>query len=58
MAAKDKQLVLSKPANNSLAAYKEFVNEFGRSLSDDYQDTLTEAEWQAAWQEFWAKAKK
>jgi hypothetical protein len=58
MAAKDKQLVLSKPADNSLAAYKEFVNEFGKSLSDDYQDTLTEAEWKAAWQEFWAKVKK
>lgn len=58
MAAKDKQLVLSKPADNSLAAYKEFVNEFGKSLSDDYKDTMTDAEWNAAWQEFWAKAKK
>lgn len=58
MAVKDKQLVLSKPADNSLAAYKEFVNEFGKSLSDDYEDTLTEAEWKAAWQEFWKKAKK
>ncbi len=54
------KLVLTRPADKSLQAYKDFITStlegMGISLSDDKK--MSEDEWKDKWQEFWRKAEK
>lgn len=52
------RLVLSRPVDRSLAAYKDWITSTVAELIGNTDDDMTEAEWKAAWQEFWAKKPK
>jgi hypothetical protein len=49
------ELVLSRPADKSLAAFKEWVNESVKALNGDTSQDLTETKWEEAWKQFWAE---
>ena len=49
------QLVLGRPKDKSLAAFKAWARNFGKALAGDgFEDDMTEAEWKSEWQAFWA----
>ena len=49
------QLILGRPKDRSLKAYKAFVRDFGKALvGDGFEDDMSEAEWREGWQAFWA----
>ena len=49
------QLYLDQPKDRSLAAYKAWLRGFGKALAGDaFNDNMTEDEWRAEWQAFWA----
>lgn len=44
----------SRPLDRSLAAYKAWIRRMVAAMGGSGQSTMTEAEWEAAWREFWA----
>ncbi len=49
-------LTLTRPADKSLQAYKDWINETVIALGGDTQsDDSTEEEWVADWQDFWSE---
>ena len=49
---KDTQLGISKPRDNSLQAYKDWINEVVTFLGGVHE-TLSEEEWKQNWKEYW-----
>ena len=47
------QLILSAPADRSLAAYQAWVRELAQALGGQ-DDDMTPEEWEADWRAFWA----
>lgn len=45
----------SRPADESLAAYKEWINGMTVALGGTMEDDITEEEWERSWCEFWGK---
>lgn len=44
----------SRPLDRSLDAYKAWIRRMVAALGGSGEDTMTEAEWEEAWREFWA----
>jgi hypothetical protein len=53
-------LALDRPADRSLAAFKAFVNAMASQLGFEpgEADDMTDDEWTAFWQEYWADGLK
>ncbi len=52
--ASRRPLFFSRPADRSLAAFKDWINGMAAALGAN--DEISEAEWQREWQAFWAGA--
>ncbi len=50
------EIFFSRPADQSLAAYKAWIRGMTAHLGGI--DDLTEAEWEAAWREFWTATER
>lgn len=48
------KLDLSRPADKSLEAFKEWAIAFTKRINPNAKDTMTEEQWVKAHQEFWA----
>ncbi len=48
--------VYARPADRSLAAYKEFILTLLKAVNPDATDDQSEDSWREAWQEFWSAA--
>ncbi len=48
----------SRPRDESLQAYKDWIESIIRSLNLDIKDDTTEEEWETDWREFWKKVKE
>jgi hypothetical protein len=46
----------SRPADESLEAYKAFVIGISTRLTGKTDDTTTDEEWEKQWKEFWEKS--
>jgi len=44
----------SRPMDRSLAAYKAWIQRMMAAVGGSSEDGMTEAEWEAAWREFWS----
>ncbi len=53
MAEKKLKLVLTRPANKGLAAFKEWVMGTVKALGGSNEEQPTEKKWESAWKEFW-----
>lgn len=47
----------SRPKDESLQAFKDWIDGMTKALNPDAKDDLTEEEWEAKWREFWSKTK-
>jgi len=52
----EKSVLLSRPQDESLEAFKAWISEFVEHLIGPHESTFTEEEWLDAWQKFWSKA--
>ncbi len=43
----------SRPRDQSLEAYKDFILDMLAALNPEAKDDMTEEEWRQAWQQFW-----
>jgi hypothetical protein len=48
--------IYARPADRSLAAYKEFITSILAAVNPDAPDDKDDQWWQDAWQEFWRAA--
>ena len=48
------KLILGRPVDKTLAAYKEWILGIAEQLTGKRTDDLTPEEWQADWRAFWA----
>jgi hypothetical protein len=46
------QLVLSRPADPSLQAYKDWINETTKALGGNMEEDIPEEEWVRGWKKF------
>ncbi len=53
MAENKLKLVLTRPANKSLEAFKEWVMGTVKALGGSNEKQPSENEWESAWKEFW-----
>ena len=54
------KVLLARPKDRSFEAFKAWILEFMKHLTgrEGEDGTMTEEQWRALWQEFWAKADK
>jgi sulfur relay (sulfurtransferase) DsrC/TusE family protein len=45
------------PKDNTLQAYKDWINSMVTALNPNAKDEMSEQEWEVDWREFWNKAK-
>lgn len=50
-----KGVMLSRPKDKTLEAFKEWVREIVKHITGRDKQTMTEAEWEAAWKKFWGE---
>jgi hypothetical protein len=48
-----KSIVVSRPADQSLEAYKAWIRELAKNLDKTSEVKWTEEEWIAKWKKFW-----
>lgn len=53
--AEEKKVILSRPKDKSLEAFKSWIGEISAHLLGDKESTMTEEKWEKAWKEFWSK---
>lgn len=58
MEDKKPKLVLGRPADRSLEAFKAFINGMVERLAPDVPDDVTEEKWIESHKEFWARITK
>lgn len=46
----------SRPKDESLQAYKDWINGLVQTLNPNDKSSMTEGEWEAMWREFWSEA--
>jgi len=49
------KLVLGRPADKSLQAFKDFILGFCKELGVPDSNNMTEEEWEKGWKKFWSK---
>jgi len=52
------QLSFSRPKDKSLEAFKNWIQGVVRRVNPDAEDTMTDADWEKSWKEFWGKEDK
>ena len=52
------QIHFTRPRDESLQAFKDWVSGMVRALNPNAKNVLTEEEWESRWREFWKKAKE
>lgn len=53
----DQKLTLSRPRDESLQAYKDWIMELTTRMTGKTESTMTESEWEDLWKDFWTKNK-
>jgi hypothetical protein len=54
----NKKVLLSRPKDKSLEAYKQWIKEITFHLTGKNDDSMTEEKWIESWKEFWSKLKE
>ncbi|MCI0555131.1 MAG: hypothetical protein L0287_29640 [Anaerolineae bacterium] len=52
------QRYYSRPKDESLQAYKDWINGLVKALNPNAKDEMAEREWESDWREFWSRAKQ
>ena len=49
----NKKVILSRPKDKSLESFKAWIMELTLHMTGKAEDTMTPAEWEEKWKEFW-----
>jgi len=56
--ATESRKTYTRPRDESLEAFKDWINGIVSLFNPDAESTMTEEKWEARWREFWSNAKQ